>query len=561
MKTVISIIIIMITTLITVSLLYITLLPVVPARGGAEVALGIYKTFLIYRTCVRRAPAKPVRACILRKRCPVSHVTFEAPLRTSHFSLLTALFTLHTPHYALDTPHFTLHTSQSTLHTSHFSLLSSRSTLHIPHFTLHTSQSTLHTSHSTLHTALFTPHTSHCTLHTPHFISPYPSSSLLISSRLICHPSFHESLPSPTTKELACAVVLLSKNMTCARPRCNATSSKHFPHTSHCTPHFTLALHLSSSHLSSSHPVSCLPICQLSYSWLFSCQLLPSTDVYYKSSQKPLPSTTLYYEACTKHFPVLLCTTKLAQSTSQYYFVLQSLHKVLPSTTLYYKACTKHFPVLLCTTKLQQSTSQYYFVLQSLQKVLPSTTLYYKACKKYFPVLLCDTKLAQSLAVLFPHITVWGSCFSPRRRVPLTHLSHHTPLITALLITHSSQHYSSHHLSITPRRHITVPLITPLVNHTTLSCGRRSTQSVAGAVHRASWRSCCARGRRLARGWRSCGRRSTQGLLEELLRAWSPPGPRLAFRWQVEYTEPAAARVVAAWPAAGFRVAGALHRA
>ena len=42
-----------------------------------------------------------------------------------------------------------------------------------------------------------------------------------------------------------------------------------------------------------------------------------------------------------------LCTTKLAQSTSQYYFALQSLHEVLPSTTLYYKARTKYFPVLL----------------------------------------------------------------------------------------------------------------------------------------------------------------------------------------------------------------------
>ena len=75
-------------------------------------------------------------------------------------------------------------------------------------------------------------------------------------------------------------------------------------------------------------------------------------------------------------------TTKLAQSTSQYYFVLQSLHKVRPSTTSYYKACktcTKYFPVLLRTTKLAQSTSQYYFVLQNLHKVLPSTTSYYKA--------------------------------------------------------------------------------------------------------------------------------------------------------------------------------------
>ena len=146
---------------------------------------------------------------------------------------------------------------------------------------------------------------------------------------------------------------------------------------------------------------------------LCTTKLAQSTSQYYFT----------YYKACTKSFPVLLCTTKLAQSTSQCYFALQSLHKALPSTTLYYKACTKHFPVLLCTTKLVHTTSQYYFVLQSLHKALPSTTLYYKACTNYFqhyflleslhkalpsttlyykactkhvPVLLCTTKLAQS---------------------------------------------------------------------------------------------------------------------------------------------------------------------
>ena len=82
---------------------------------------------------------------------------------------------------------------------------------------------------------------------------------------------------------------------------------------------------------------------------------------------------------CTKHFPVLLRNTSIVQSTSQYYFVLQSLHKVLPTTTLYYKTCTQYFLVLLCTTKAP-----------------PNTTLYYKACTKYLPVLLCTTKLAQS---------------------------------------------------------------------------------------------------------------------------------------------------------------------
>ena len=120
---------------------------------------------------------------------------------------------------------------------------------------------------------------------------------------------------------------------------------------------------------------------------------------------------------------MLLCTTKLAQSTAQSYFVLQSLQKALPSTTLYYKACTKYRPVLLCDTKLAQGTSQYYCVLQCLDKVYPitpittlcykayapecyfvlqslnqvprSTTLYYKACTKYRPVQPCTTKLEQ----------------------------------------------------------------------------------------------------------------------------------------------------------------------
>ena len=71
---------------------------------------------------MRRAPAKPVRACILWKWCPVSHVTCEAPLRTSHFSLHSShsTYTLHTPHFTLHTPHFTLHTPHFTVHTSHF---------------------------------------------------------------------------------------------------------------------------------------------------------------------------------------------------------------------------------------------------------------------------------------------------------------------------------------------------------------------------------------------------------------------------------------------------------
>ena len=139
----------------------------------------------------------------------MSHLKLHFALHTSHCT-----FTLHTSHFTLHTPHFTLHSSHSTLHTSHSTLHTSHCTLHTPHFTLHTPHFTLHTSHfSLLHTPhftlltshFFTLHTSHCTLHTPHFISselfsPYPSSSLLISSLLICHLSFHESLPSTTSR-------------------------------------------------------------------------------------------------------------------------------------------------------------------------------------------------------------------------------------------------------------------------------------------------------------------------------------------------------------------------
>ena len=137
-------------------------------RRGGSCLKDIYKTFLIYRTCMRRAPAKPVRACTLRKLCPASHVTCEAPLRTSHSTLHTShctlrTSTLHTSHCTLRTPNFTPHltllTSHSTLHTPHF-------TLHASHFSLLSSDSTLHTF--TLYTSQSTLHTSHCFLHTPH---------------------------------------------------------------------------------------------------------------------------------------------------------------------------------------------------------------------------------------------------------------------------------------------------------------------------------------------------------------------------------------------------------
>ena len=144
-------------------------------------------------------------------------------------------------------------------------------------------------------------------------------------------------------------------------------------------------------------------------------------------------SKNMSKEHYLNYFPVLVCTTKLAQTTSQYYFVLHGLHKLLPSTTVYYKACTNYFPVLLCTTKLAQTTSQYYFALQSLHKLLPSTTLYYKllpsttvyykACTNYFPVLLCTTKLAQTTSQHYCVLQSLHKALANNAKVWMRHVS------------------------------------------------------------------------------------------------------------------------------------------
>ena len=147
---------------------------------------------------------------------------------------------------------------------------------------------------------------------------------------------------------------------------------------------------------------SSVPIFESLTSKLTSAKLAQSTSQYYfvlllQKLHKTLPSTSLHYKACTKHFPVILCNTKLAQSTSQYYCVLQSLHKVLPSTTFFY--CARHSGLLvlqnlhevlagtICTTKVAQT-------LPSTTPKSVQSTLYYKACKMYFPV--CTAKIAQS---------------------------------------------------------------------------------------------------------------------------------------------------------------------
>ena len=199
-------------------------------------------------------------------------------------------------------------------------------------------------------------------------------------------------------------VLLLSKNVTGVRPRCNATSSEHFLHTSHCTLHtLHFTLHTCTSH-STAHLISNLISSHLMSSHLTSSHLIPSLLTYRRSKffstafiesehSKKFTSTHLSSSARQKALTVFPFAQKALSAQS---FCAQKLETQMhfdrkswdTEATSYYKACTKYFPVLLRstklaqitsqyyfeTTKLAQSTSQYYFVLQSLHKVLPSTT-------------------------------------------------------------------------------------------------------------------------------------------------------------------------------------------
>ena len=129
----------------------------------------------------------------------------------------------------------------------------------------------------------------------------------------------------------SCCTVVVQEHDLCATPvQCNAkqTLSSHFTlRSSH------LALHTSARRKALSVREKSLESLAQKNHWAQKAYAHRSLRHIY--TEKPLHST-LHQKACTKHLPVLLCTTKLAQSTPQYYFVLQGLHRVLPSTTLYY---------------------------------------------------------------------------------------------------------------------------------------------------------------------------------------------------------------------------------
>ena len=185
------------------------------------------------------------------------------------------------------------------------------------HFTRYSSHPALHTSH--LH---ITPHAS-SHLKSCELFSPHLSSSHLIPSLLTCHLSKFFSTAFISFEHWSTFLIsskFVSTHLSCSgRPKSLTVREKSLAQQNHWAQKLlqTEAWDTDAFTQKSLYKILCTT----------------------KSLDKALPpSTTLYYQPCTKHFPVLLCTTKLAQSTSQYYFVLQSSHTALTSTTLFLQA-------------------------------------------------------------------------------------------------------------------------------------------------------------------------------------------------------------------------------
>ena len=165
------------------------------------------------------------------------------------------------------------------------------------HFTLHSSHPPLHTSHFTL------------ALHTPHFISCQIMWALLISSHLI----------SPH---------LTSSQLFSSHPISSHMSSKKV---------LLNCFHIIPALINLSHPLEVL----LNSSQPFCTPESPYCERGVSCTKKIARRKLFHTEPwdtdarTQKSIYKILCSTKVAQSTFQYYFVLQNLHKALPSTTLY----------------------------------------------------------------------------------------------------------------------------------------------------------------------------------------------------------------------------------
>ena len=339
-------------------------IPVVPARGGAEVALKIY---------IR--PFSSIKlACAVRKPSPCVRALCETGV-LFHMSHLKLHFTLHT----WQSSHSTLHTSHCTLRSQYFTLHSPHFTLHTPHFTLHTPHFTLHTPHFILHTPHFTLHSSCPTLHTAPFISselfsPYSSSSLLISSLLICQQSFHESLPSTTTKELACAV---RQQGPCVRALCETgvlfhmshCSTSHFALDSLHTPHYTLhtalfTLHSSHFTLHTLHTSHCT--LRTPHFTLHTSQSTLHTALFALQTSHFTVHTS-HFTVHTSHFSLLTASFTLQTSHCILHAPHFTLHSSHPTLHLIWALLTlsqlssSHLISSHMSSQLSWITSQYYY--------------------------------------------------------------------------------------------------------------------------------------------------------------------------------------------------------
>ena len=203
------------------------------------------------RTCMRRAPATPVRACFVRSCCSVAvqeHDLRATPIQCKHFP--------HTSHCILHTPHSTLHTCTSS------QLISSE---------------------------LFSSHSMSSHMSAKFFLPIFMSST---SQYWCLLQKLAKLLPSTT---------LYYKKLG------QSTSQYYFVLQSLHKAHSSTTLLLPSTTLYYKACTKSFPVL------LCIATLAQTTSQYYfvlQGLHNVLPSTTLYYKACTQHFPVLLCTTK-----------------------------------------------------------------------------------------------------------------------------------------------------------------------------------------------------------------------------------------------------------
>ena len=431
--------------------------------------------------------------CTRRSSSSASRVPASRPFITHHSSHTihhTPLTTHHTPfitHYSSHSIHHTLlithHSSHTTHHTPLITHHSSHTIHHTPLITHHSSQTTHHTpfiTHHSTHTTRHTPfiHSSHTTHHTP--LITHHSSHTIHHTPLITHHSSHTTHHTPF-------ITHHSSHTTHHRP----LITHHSSHTTHHTPF--IAHH-------SSHTTRHTPL--ITHHSSQTIHHTPLITHHSSHTTHHTPFITHHSSHTTRHTPLITHHSS------------QTIHHT-PLDTHHSSHTTRHRPLI---THHSSHTTQ-------------------------------NTPL-------------------------ITHHSSHTTQNTPLITHHSS--HTTHHAVLLRGRRSTESLLKELLRAWSPlgAAGPRAGFCVAGAVQRASWRSCCALGRRwaplgravafawqvqyreppegaaarlVAAGRRSAarwllrGKRSTESLLKELLRAWSPLG--------------------AAGPRAGFCVAGAVQRA